>query len=82
MRIVMMFDFLALSERIREIVPEADILTLSPTDPLDQLGRVDVVLATPGGSQTLSRLLDHHAHTPAIGHVGCRIGGRSGCGQP
>lgn len=78
MRIVMMFDFPALCERIREIVSEADILTLSPTDPLDQLGRVDVVLATPGGSQTLSRLLDHHAHTPVIGYVGCRVDGRFG----
>lgn len=66
MRIVMMFDFPALGERIREIEPEADILTLSPTDPMDRLGRVDVVLATPGGSQTLSRLLDYQ---PDVGWI-------------
>ncbi len=48
MRIVMMFDFPALSERIREIVPEADILTLSPADPLDQEGR------TSGGGNPVS----------------------------
>lgn len=73
MRIVMLFDLPEVRDGIRATIPGADILTLSPTDPLDQLGAVDVVLATPGGSQALARLLECQSDIPWIHVLGTGV---------
>ena len=73
MRIVMLFDLPAVRNGIRATIPEVDILTLSLADPLDQLEAVDVVLATPGGSQAVARLLEGQPDIPWIHVLGTGV---------
>lgn len=73
MRIALMFDLPGIGDDIRGILPDADIHVLSPAQPLDTLGRIDMVLAAPGGSRLLARLLDQQPGLPWVHVLGTGI---------
>jgi phosphoglycerate dehydrogenase-like enzyme len=58
MRIALQFELPTLLDGILEVAPQADVVVLAPDTPLEHIGPVDVVLATPGGSEQLARLLE------------------------
>lgn len=58
MRIVLQFQTPDLLKALRAIVPDADIVSLSPGTEPELTGSVDVLLATPTGGEQVSRLLE------------------------
>lgn len=66
MRIVLQYETPALLEGLREIAPNSEVVSLPPDGLLNLAGPVDVVLATPAGSEQLAKLLEV---SPDVGWV-------------
>lgn len=75
MRIVMMYEPPGVREAIAQLLPDADIVAMSSGTQLIGPGKVDMVLATPGGSESLEQLLRQQPDIEWIHVLGTGIDG-------
>ncbi len=73
MRIALQFELPTLLDGTLEVAPHADVVILAPDIPLEHIGPVDVVLATPGGSDQLARLLEVSPQLEWVHILGTRV---------